>query len=46
MHLHALPVDALPAHFDTVVGFERPGSAEAVMCQTIDQLERFDVVQG
>lgn len=46
MHLHALPVDALPVHYDTVVGYERPGSAKAMMRKTIDQLERFNVVQG
>lgn len=43
VHLHALPVEALPAQHDTVIGYERPESTQAVMRRTLDQLERFGV---
>lgn len=46
VHLHALPVDALPAHVDTLTGYERPETTEAVMRRTMDQLERFNVVKA
>lgn len=43
VHLHALPLDAFPPGADSLVGYERPESAEAVMRQTIGQFERFGV---
>jgi len=46
VHLHALPVDFFPSHVDTVAGYERPASAEALMQQTVDQLERYNVVKA
>jgi len=46
VHLHALPLEAFPAHIDTMLDYERPASTKAVMRQTMDQLERFNVVKG
>jgi hypothetical protein len=46
VHLHALPLDMLPARLDTLVGYERPASAEALQRQTINQLARYNVVKA
>ncbi|MEF8817853.1 MAG: amidohydrolase family protein [Salinibacter sp.] len=43
VHLHALPVDFFPPETDTAAGYERPASNQALMRQTIDQLERFGI---
>ncbi|MDR8394310.1 amidohydrolase family protein [Aliifodinibius sp. S!AR15-10] len=41
--LHALELDIVPAHWDTLMGYKRPTSAEALRNQTIEQLERFNI---
>jgi len=46
VHLHALPLGAFPAGADSLVGYERSESTEAVMRQTVDQLRRFGVTQA
>lgn len=46
VHLHSLELDMLPAHWDTIVGHERPVSAEALRSQTIEQLERFNITKA
>jgi hypothetical protein len=46
VHLHALPTEAFPPQADALVPFERPESAQAVMHQTIDQLQRFGVTKA
>lgn len=43
MHLHALPLDMLPAQWDTLAGYERPPTADALRRQTLDQLNRLGV---
>jgi hypothetical protein len=46
VHLHALPTEAFPPQADALVPYERPESAEAVMRQTLDQLQRFGVTKA
>jgi hypothetical protein len=46
VHLHALPLSAFPSRADSLAGYERPASTEAVMRQTIDQLQRFGVTKA
>lgn len=43
VHLHALPTNSFPPQADSLVPYERPESAKAVMNQSIDQLQRFGV---
>lgn len=43
VHLHALPTSTFPRRADSLVGYDRPETAQAVMKKTIDQLERFGV---
>jgi hypothetical protein len=43
VHLHALPTSSFPHGADSLVGYDRPPSAEAVMRQTMEQLQRFGV---
>lgn len=43
VHLHALPTSSFPPVADSLVGYDRPPSGEAVMRQTIEQLQRFGV---
>jgi predicted TIM-barrel fold metal-dependent hydrolase len=43
VHLHALPTSSFPPGADSLIGYDRPASGEAVMRQTIQQLQRFGV---
>ena len=46
VHLHALSLKAFPAHVDTMAGYERPESPQALRSRSIDQLERFNIVKA
>lgn len=46
MHLHAIPVDAFPQHWDEWSGFERPDNDSIMMRHTIQKMERFGIVKG
>lgn len=43
VHLHALSPSFYPEEVDSLVGYERAESGQAVLRQTIEQLERFNV---
>lgn len=43
VHLHALPINFLPSNWDTLADIKRPGSNQAQMQQTINQLERYHI---
>lgn len=43
VHLHALPTNSFPPGADSLIGYDRPASGQAVMRQTIEQLQRFGV---
>ena len=46
VQLHALSLKAFPSHADTMAGYERPESPEALRRRNINQLERFNIVKA
>lgn len=46
VQLHAFSLDMIPTDWDSMAGYERPASAEALRRQTIDELERFNITKA
>lgn len=46
VHHHALYLDALPSHLDTIAGYERPQSVRELRSRSINQLERFNILKA
>ena len=46
VQLHALSLDMFPAQYDKRIGYERPESPRALRSQSIEQMERFNIVKA